>query len=143
MERAIIYTIEFDSKTDEYLDELEALLEACDAEAIVRVKQSKDVLNPRYYMGKGKLNEIKTLIKANDIDLLVVNDELSGVQTRNLEDELDIKVVDRTNLILDIFVHRVLLYRCRLLLLIDNYSYQQALAVYMIAEQAPLVVSLQ
>ncbi|MFR7871944.1 MAG: GTPase HflX, partial [Fenollaria timonensis] len=106
MERAIIYTIEFDSKTDEYLDELEALLEACDAEAIVRVKQSKDVLNPRYYMGKGKLNEIKTLIEANDIDLLVVNDELSGVQTRNLEDELDIKVVDRTNLILDIFALR-------------------------------------
>ena len=86
MERAIIYTIEFDSKTDEYLDELEALLEACDAEAIVRVKQSKDVLNPRTYMGKGKLDEIKTLIEANDIDLLVVNDELSGVQTRNLED---------------------------------------------------------
>lgn len=124
MERAIIYTIEFDSKTDEYLDELEALLEACDAEAIVRVKQSKDVLNPRYYMGKGKLNEIKTLIKANDIDLLVVNDELSGVQTRNLEDELDIKVVDRTNLILDIFALRAETVEAKLQVELAQLSYR-------------------
>lgn len=124
MERAIIYTIEFDSKTDEYLDELEALLEACDAEAIVKIKQSKDVLNPRTYVGKGKLSEIKALIDENDIDLLVVNDELSGVQTRNLEDELDIKIVDRTNLILDIFALRAETVEAKLQVELAQLSYR-------------------
>ncbi len=90
-------------KADEYLDELEFLVTTAGGIAIERFIQSVDRPNSRTYVGTGKLEEIKAYVKAENIDLVVFDDELGGSQIRNIEQELECKILDRTNLILDIF----------------------------------------
>jgi GTP-binding protein HflX len=90
----------------EHLDELEFLAETAGAIAIEKFTQKLPYPNPRTYVGKGKLEEIKLYIKATDVELVIFDDELSPSQLRNIERELQCKVLDRTILILDIFASR-------------------------------------
>jgi GTP-binding protein HflX len=90
----------------EHLDELEFLAETAGAIAIEKFTQKLPYPNPRTYVGTGKLEEIKLYIKAADVELVIFDDELSPSQLRNIERELQCKVLDRTILILDIFASR-------------------------------------
>lgn len=90
----------------EYLDELEFLALTAGAESVRRFTQKLDRANSRTYVGSGKLEEIKEYIYENGISLVVFDDELSPAQLRNLERELEVRILDRTNLILDIFAQR-------------------------------------
>lgn len=109
MERVLIVGVELDSDTIEIensLDELEELVKAAGGVVVSRVIQKKESINAAYFIGTGKAEEIKNYCEELDITTVVFNDELSGAQLRNLEKVIDRKIVDRTNLILDIFANR-------------------------------------
>ncbi len=91
---------------NEYLDELEFLAETAGAITVEKFLQKMPIPNPRTYVGSGKLDEIKEYVKENEIDLVIFDDELSPSQLRNIERELEVKILDRNNLILDIFASR-------------------------------------
>lgn len=90
-------------KTEEYLDELEFLLETAGGIAVGRFIQPLERPNSVTYLGSGKLEELHQYVKAEEIDMAIFDDELSATQIRNLEKELECRILDRTNLILDIF----------------------------------------
>lgn len=90
----------------EYLDELEFLVETAGGTTLKRFTQYIETPNNRTFVGTGKLDEIKQYVMENKIDLAVFDDELSPSQLRNIEKTLDCKILDRTNLILDIFASR-------------------------------------
>ena len=91
---------------NEYLDELEFLAETAGAIGIKRFIQKVDRPDSRTYIRSGKLQEITDFIAENEIDAVIFDDELSPTQLRNIERELNIRILDRTNLILDIFAQR-------------------------------------
>ena len=98
-------------KTMEYLDELEFLAETAGATVVKRYTQKLPSANSVTYVGKGKLEEIKEYIhqeeeEEREIGMVIFDDELSAKQIRNIEDELKVKILDRTSLILDIFAMR-------------------------------------
>ena len=93
-------------RTEEYLDELAFLLETAGGVALKRVVQRLERPDTRTYVGSGKLEEIKEYKNALEADFCVFDDELSPAQLRNLEKELDCRILDRTTLILDIFAKR-------------------------------------
>lgn len=95
-----------EEQSDEYLAELEFLAETAGAVTIRKFTQKLPVPNPKLYVGKGKMEEIKEFIDFNDIELVIFDDELSPSQLRNIERMLEVKVLDRNNLILDIFASR-------------------------------------
>ena len=90
----------------EYLDELEFLAETAGAITVQIFQQKLPMANPRTYVGTGKLEEIKTYVQDHKIEMVIFDDELSPSQLRNIERELQCKVLDRTILILDIFASR-------------------------------------
>jgi GTPase len=102
----IIHTDQNEKKVLEYLDELEFLTETAGAEPVRRFTQRIDKPNPKTFVGKGKLEEISRFMISNDINLVIFDDELSPSQLRNIERELECRILDRTNLILDIFAGR-------------------------------------
>ncbi len=110
VERAILVAISTQNqtkeKTDEYLDELAFLLETAGGEPVARFIQALDKPNVATYVGTGKLEEISQYVKAENIDLVVFDDELGSSQLRNIEKALEVKILDRTTLILDIFAKR-------------------------------------
>jgi len=91
---------------EEYLDELEFLAETAGAETLKRFTQKLDVPNNATFVGKGKLIEIVNYVKDYEIDMVIFDDDLSPTQIRNVERALECKVLDRSNLILDIFASR-------------------------------------
>lgn len=91
---------------EEYLTELEFLASTAGAITLTRIYQKLDRPDLRTYVGKGKLQEIKEYAEEHDADLVLFDDELSPSQQRNIEEELKIKVLDRSMLILDIFASR-------------------------------------
>lgn len=99
-------------KTNEYLDELAFLAETAGAEVVKRFTQKLDTPNSVTYVGKGKLQEIKDYLQQmnedeeTEIGMVIFDDELSAKQLRNIENELKVKILDRTSLILDIFAMR-------------------------------------
>ncbi|NCC98740.1 MAG: GTPase HflX [Bacteroidia bacterium] len=93
-------------KAIEYLDELAFLADTAGAVISKKFFQRLDYANTRTFVGAGKLQEIQLYVNENDISLAIFDDELSPAQLRNLESELRIKILDRTNLILDIFAQR-------------------------------------
>ncbi|GAB1374800.1 MAG: GTPase HflX [Bacteroidales bacterium] len=93
-------------KVYEYLDELAFLAETAGAVGVKTFVQRVDKPNPKTYIGSGKLEEIKAFITENDIKLVIFDDELTPSQLRNIERELECRILDRTNLILDIFAQR-------------------------------------
>lgn len=88
------------------IEELKELVRACQAEVAGVVVQNASKINPSYYIGTGKVNEIKEYATNLEADTIVFNNELTGSQMKNLEDKIDKKIVDRTGLILDIFARR-------------------------------------
>lgn len=109
MERVLIMGVELDTDTIEIensLDELEELVSAAGGVVVSRLIQRKNSINAAFFIGKGKAEEIKYYCDELDITTVVFNDELSGAQLRNLEKIINKKIVDRTNLILDIFANR-------------------------------------
>lgn len=102
----IITQHQTDDKLQEYLDELEFLTQTAGGEVLKRFTQKMEKPNPKTFVGTGKLEEIDLYIKENKIDTVIFDDELSPAQQRNLSRLLDCKVLDRTNLILDIFAQR-------------------------------------
>lgn len=95
-----------EDQVNEYLDELAFLAETAGIIPGRRFTQKLEYANPVTYVGTGKLNEIKNHIEENEIDLIIFDDELSAKQIRNIEKELQVKILDRTSLILDIFAMR-------------------------------------
>lgn len=95
-----------EDKLVEYLDELEFLTYTAGGEVVKRFTQKMDKPNPKTFVGTGKLEDIKYYIRDNDITTVIFDDELSPSQQKNITRELDCKVLDRTNLILDIFAQR-------------------------------------
>ena len=88
------------------LDELEELAETAGAVTVGRIIQNRETVHPGTYIGKGKIEEVRSLVYAMDATGVICDDELSPAQLNNLERELDCKVMDRTLLILDIFAAR-------------------------------------
>ncbi|MES2591119.1 MAG: GTPase HflX [Bacteroidota bacterium] len=108
----LISRIQDDETVKEYLDELEFLADTAGAKVLKRYTQRLEHPDSRTFIGSGKLNDVKTFVKENKIDIVIFDDELSPAQQRNLEkevndaEEVKVKVVDRTRLILDIFASR-------------------------------------
>lgn len=95
-----------EEKLAEYLDELEFLADTAGADSLKRFSQKLDKPNPKTLLGSGKIDEIALYIKEHEIDLAIFDDEMSPSQLKNVEKKFDCKVLDRTNLILDIFASR-------------------------------------
>ena len=93
-------------RIDDYLDELAFLVDTAGGVAVKRFVQRMDSRDPKTFIGSGKLMEIKGYVEENGIDMVVFDDELSPSQLRNIERELGVKILDRNNLILDIFAAR-------------------------------------
>lgn len=106
-ERAILCSVDtgsFDAEVS--IDELEELAKTAGAEVIAKVIQARPAPDATLFLGVGKLDEIKEFYKYDDIDLLIFDDELSPSQQRNIENYTNLRVIDRTTLILDIFAQR-------------------------------------
>lgn len=102
----LISSSQDEKQAREYLDELEFLTDTAGAVVLKKFTQKLDVPNTATFVGSGKLEEIGTFIKAVEADTVIFDDELTPTQLRNIERSLECKVLDRTNLILDIFAKR-------------------------------------
>jgi GTPase len=102
----LISSSQNEKQAREYLDELEFLTDTAGAVVLKKFTQKLDVPNTATFVGTGKLEEISTFIKATEADTVIFDDELTPTQLRNIERSLECKVLDRTNLILDIFAKR-------------------------------------
>jgi len=91
---------------EEHISELEELANTAGAESIFKIIQSKNTMDPAFYIGKGKAEELAQLVELNDISIAIFDDDLTPVQVRNLEKLFNRKIVDRSGLILDIFALR-------------------------------------
>ena len=107
-ERVILFGVqtEQDEDVEASLDELSELAETAGAETVAKVIQNREAVHPGTYIGKGKIQEVRSLLAALDANGVICDDELSPAQMNNLEKELECKVMDRTLLILDIFAAR-------------------------------------
>ncbi len=109
-QKTVLVGVLFDGQTkhqvEEYLNELAFLAETAGAFSEKTFIQKLQTPNPGTFIGSGKLSEIKTYIKEHDIEVVIFDDELSPSQLRNIEKELECPILDRTNLILDIFAKR-------------------------------------
>lgn len=106
------------------MKELSDLVFADGAEVVGEVTQNILKFNPKYLIGSGKVDEIKEMVELLEVDAVVFNDELSGIQVRNLEKRIKKKVIDRTNLILDIFGLRATTYEAKLQVELAMLEYQ-------------------
>lgn len=108
IEKAVLVGVNLrnDLHFDYSIEELGNLAEALDVEVVGVVTQNLERINPSHYVGTGKIEEIKHFYEAADANLVIFDDELSPSQIRNLERDLECKVIDRTMLILDIFARR-------------------------------------
>ncbi|WP_138494731.1 GTPase HflX [Paenibacillus pinistramenti] len=107
-QRAILVGVNLNNQPDfEYsMEELANLAAACDVEVAAQLTQNMEKINKSHYIGTGKVEEVRELYNKLEANLVIFNDELSPSQIRNLETDLDCKVIDRTILILDIFEQR-------------------------------------
>ena len=110
MEQKVItvtVNMDMDEKTlEDKVFELEKLVEALDGEVVLNLTQNKSSIDKALYIGKGKVSEIKDYCEKLDVKVVVFNNELTGSQVKNLEEIIGVRVIDRTNLILDIFNER-------------------------------------
>jgi len=102
----LIHQQQTDQQAQEYLDELAFLTETLGAKTVYRFTQRMEKPDVKHFVGTGKLEEIKNYIIHFEVDMVIFDDDLSPSQMRNLENELKIKVYDRSLLILDIFLKR-------------------------------------
>ncbi len=110
IERAVLVGVILPQQTEEqiteYLDEMEFLAQTAGAKTEKRFVQRLGRPNPKTFVGSGKLEEIATYVEANEIDLVIFDDDLTGKQTSILEETMKVKIIDRSSLILDIFASR-------------------------------------
>jgi GTP-binding protein HflX len=108
--RALVVGVEFKNgqrgQVEEFLDELILLADTAGAKVVRKIFQERQSPDPAYFIGKGKVEEIKNICEDEDISLVIFDDDLSGVQIRNLEGIIDRRILDRSGLILDIFALR-------------------------------------
>jgi GTP-binding protein HflX len=102
----MISSTQNEEKLNEYLDELEFLTQTAGGAVAKRFSQKLDKPNPKTFLGTGKIDEIATFVKNFDVKTVIFDDELTPAQQKNLNKIFDAKVLDRTNLILDIFAQR-------------------------------------
>lgn len=102
----LVYKEQTETQVQEYLDELAFLAETAGAVAVKKFMQKLPHPDSRTYIGKGKLEEIRSYIQGKNIRVIVFDDELSGAQINNIEKILEVKTIDRSDLILDIFARR-------------------------------------
>lgn len=112
-----------EEKLTEYLDELEFLTYTAGGEVIKRFSQKLDVPNPKTFIGTGKMDEVRHFVQENEIGTAIFDDELSPAQQKNIEKILSCKVLDRTNLILDIFAQRATTSYARTQVELAQYQY--------------------
>ncbi|MBP5314796.1 MAG: GTPase HflX [Muribaculaceae bacterium] len=112
-----------EAKAREYLDELAFLADTAGAASVKTFVQKLDYPNPRTFVGKGKLDEIAKYVEENEIDLAIFDDDLSTKQVMNISNALHVKVLDRTNLILDIFARRAQTATARTQVELAQYQY--------------------
>jgi GTPase len=109
-ERAVLVGVitanESDERAKEYLEELEFLVETAGAETVKVFTQKLQKPDRATFVGSGRLEDIKAFVREEEIDMVVFDDELTPSQLRNIENELQVKILDRNNLILDIFANR-------------------------------------
>jgi GTP-binding protein HflX len=102
----VITRFQDEDKSKEYLDELEFLTYTAGGEVIKRFTQKMDIPNPKTFIGSGKMEDVRKFIEEHKVGTAIFDDELSPAQERNISAILNCKVLDRTNLILDIFAQR-------------------------------------
>lgn len=126
-ERAVLVGLVHKDQTEpqvqEYLDELAFLAETAGAIAVKRFTQKLQHPDSRTFIGKGKLEEIKNYIQGKDIRIAIFDDELSGAQINNIEKVLEVKTIDRSDLILDIFARRAKTAQARAQVELAQYQY--------------------
>ncbi len=126
-ERALLVGVvqkeQTDEQVQEYLDELSFLAETAGAVTMKRFTQKLQHPDSKTFVGKGKLEEIKTYITLKEIQIVIFDDELSGSQISNIEKILDTKVIDRSDLILDIFAARAKTAQAKLQVELAQYQY--------------------
>lgn len=127
MDKAVLVAVCRDrqpmSQVDEYLDELEFLAETAHIATCRRFVQKLAVPDSRFFVGPGKIEEIKAWCDDNEVDLVIFDDELSPSQTRNIEKALGRSISDRTRLILDIFLQRATTAYAKTQVLLAQYQY--------------------
>ncbi len=127
LERAILIGILYpgqdEREADDFLDELAFLTETAGAETVRKFNQRLDFPNPRTFVGSGKIEEISAFVSENEIDIAIFDDELSPSQIRNIEKALGCRILDRTNLILDIFAKRARTSHARTQVELAQYQY--------------------
>lgn len=119
----IIYPGQDEQEVGDYLDELAFLAETAGAEPLARFVQKLDTPNPRTFVGSGKIEEVAAFVSENSVDIAIFDDELSPSQLRNIEKALGCRILDRTNLILDIFARRARTSHARTQVELAQYQY--------------------
>jgi GTP-binding protein HflX len=126
-ERAILIGIMYpgqeEHEVEDFLGELSFLTETAGAEPLKRFIQKLDIPNPRTFVGSGKIEEIASFVQENNVDIAIFDDELSPSQLRNIEKALGCRILDRTNLILDIFARRARTSHARTQVELAQYQY--------------------
>jgi GTP-binding protein HflX len=126
-ETAILIGINYpgqdDRETNDFIDELSFLTETAGAVPLKRFIQKLDIPNPGTFVGSGKITEIAKYVEDNDVDIAIFDDELSPSQLRNIEKVLGCRILDRTNLILDIFARRARTSHARTQVELAQYQY--------------------
>ncbi|NCB62289.1 MAG: GTPase HflX [Clostridia bacterium] len=112
-----------ENATESSMDELEALLETAGGECVGTVLQNKDTPDPRTFIGEGKVAEVKSLVEAQEADMVIFDNALSPSQQRVLSEDLGVAVMDRSALILDIFAQRAQTKEGRLQVELAQYKY--------------------
>lgn len=110
-------------QTEEYLNELSFLATTAGVNPVKVFTQNLDRTHPKYFVGTGKLQEIKDFIVEYEVDLVIFDDELTPAQLKNIENELQVRILDRTNLILDIFAQRAATSYARTQVELAQYEY--------------------
>ncbi len=119
----IIKQNQTEEQINEYLSELEFLAETAGAEVKKHFRQKRNTAHSKTFVGTGKFSEIKKYVEDNNIDTVIFDDELTPAQLRNIEKELKCKILDRTNLILDIFANRARTAHARTQVELAQYEY--------------------
>ncbi len=120
---ALVQKDQTDAQVTEYLDELAFLAETAGAVTVKRFTQKLPHPDSRHFVGKGKLEEIRQYLQGKDIKVVIFDDELSGAQINNIEKALEVKTIDRSDLILDIFARRAKTAQARAQVELAQYQY--------------------
>lgn len=125
MQKAILVGVNLNENLDfdHSMEELENLAEACEIEAAAQVVQNLPMVNNAFYIGTGKVEEVKNLVSMLDADCVIFDNSLTPSQQRNLQNQLEVPVWDRTNLILEIFDRRARTKEARLQVESANLQY--------------------